>query len=79
MGVAEPGFTSLTPGKSQDFFMPLSLAERVRGEWWGTGDRLSDPASWWVVLAGRLKPGVSIEQAQADGISTLPRRGAARS
>jgi predicted permease len=66
VGVADPGFTSLTPGKSQDFFMPLSLAERVRGEWWGTGDRLSDPASFWVVLAGRLKPGVSIEQAQAE-------------
>ncbi len=70
VGVAEPGFISLTPGKSQDFFMPLSLANRVRGEWWGTGDRLSDPASWWVVLAGRLKPEVSIEQAQAEA-STL--------
>jgi predicted permease len=70
VGVAEPGFASLTPGKSQDFFMPLSLAERVRGEWWGTGDRLSDPASFWVVLAGRLKPGVSIEQAQAE-VTTL--------
>ena len=58
VGVAEPGFASLTPGKSQDFFMPLSLAKRVRGEWWGTGNRLSDPASWWVVLAGRLKPGL---------------------
>jgi len=66
VGVTEPGFTSLTPGKSQDFFMPLSLAARVRGEWWGTGDRLADPASFWVVLAGRLKPGVSIEQAQAE-------------
>ena len=71
VGVAEPGFTSLTPGKSQDFFMPLSLAKRVRGEWWGTGDRLSDPASWWVVLAGRLKPGVSIEQAQAEASTLL--------
>ena len=66
VGVAEPGFTSLTPGKSQDFFMPLSLAKRVRSEQWGTQDRLSDPASWWVVLVGRLKLGVSIEQAQAE-------------
>ena len=66
VGVAEPGFTGLTPGKSQDFFMPLSLAKRVRSEWWRTQDRLSDPATWWVVLAGRLKPGVSIEQAQAE-------------
>jgi macrolide transport system ATP-binding/permease protein len=66
VGVAEPGFTSLTPGKSQDFFMPLSLARRVQSERWGTQDRLSDPTSWWVVLAGRLKSGVSIDQAQAE-------------
>jgi macrolide transport system ATP-binding/permease protein len=66
VGVAAPGFASLTPGKSQDFFMPLSLAKRIRGERWGTEDRLSDPATWWVVLAGRVKPGVSIEQAQAE-------------
>jgi len=66
VGVAEPGFHSLTPGKSQDFFMPLSLAQRVRSEWWGERDRLSDPASWWVVVAGRLKPGVSVGQAQAE-------------
>jgi predicted permease len=66
VGVAEPGFKSLTPGKSQDFFMPLSLADRVRSEWWRTKDRLSNPASWWVVVAGRLKPGISIEQAQAE-------------
>ncbi len=66
VGVAEPGFTSLTPGKSQDFFMPLSLEKRVQSERWRTQDRLSDAASWWVVLAGRLKTGVSIQQAQAE-------------
>ena len=71
VGVAEPGFTSLTPGKSQDFFMPLSLAKRVQSEQRGTQDRLSDPASWWVVLVGRLKPGVSIEQAQAEATILL--------
>ena len=40
VGVAEPGFTSLTPGKSQDFFMPLSLAKRVQSERWGMQGRL---------------------------------------
>ena len=70
VGVADRGFTSLTPGKSQDFFMPLSLARHVTGQWWGTTDRLSDPATWWVLVAGRLKPGVSIAQAQAE-VSTL--------
>jgi predicted permease len=71
VGVAGPGFTGLTPGKSEDFFMPLSLAKRVQSERWGAQDRLSDPASWWVVLAGRLKPGVSIEQAQAEATTIL--------
>jgi len=66
VGVADRGFTSLTPGKSQDFFMPFSLTKRVGSEWWGTEDRLSDPATWWVLVAGRLKPGVLIAQAQAE-------------
>ncbi len=65
VGVADPNFTNLTPGKRLDFFMPFSLADTVRGEWWRNQDRLSDPANWWVVLLGRLKPGVSIGQAQA--------------
>lgn len=66
VGVAEPSFTGLTPGKGQDFFMPLSLVRSVSSEWWGAEDRLSDPTNWWVVVAGRLKPGVSVEQAQAE-------------
>ncbi|HVH70188.1 MAG TPA: ADOP family duplicated permease, partial [Candidatus Dormibacteraeota bacterium] len=65
VGVADPNFTNLTPGKRLDFFMPFSLADTVRGEWWRNQDRLSDPANWWVVMLGRLKPGVSIGQAQA--------------
>ena len=66
VGIASPGFTSLTPGKRQDFFMPLSLSRQVKSSWWGTRDRLSDASTWWVVAAGRLKPGVSIEQAQTE-------------
>ncbi|MGH9575140.1 MAG: ADOP family duplicated permease [Candidatus Acidiferrales bacterium] len=65
VGVADPHFTNLTPGKSQDFFMPFSLADSVRGEWWRNQDRLADPANWWVVMLGRLKLGTSIGQAQA--------------
>src|SRR5580658_5128914 len=65
VGVADPHFTSLTPGKPLDFFMPFSVVDSVRGEWWGNEDRLSDPTDWWVVILGRLKSGVSISQAQA--------------
>jgi predicted permease len=70
VGIASPGFKSLTPGKHQDFFMPLSLARRVQSEWWGNDNRLADPGTWWVLIAGRLKPGVSTAQAQAE-ITTL--------
>jgi predicted permease len=65
VGVVDPRFTNLTPGKFQDFYMPLSLVTRVRSEWWPNGDRYFDPASFWVVIIGRLKPGVSTAQAQA--------------
>ncbi len=65
VGVADPKFTNLTPGKQLDFFMPFSLADTVRGKWWRNQDRLSDPTNWWVVMLGRLKPGISIGQAQA--------------
>jgi predicted permease len=67
VGVADPRFTSLTPGKLEDFFIPLSFADRVRGEWWGNNEnRITDADAWWVTLIGRLKPGVSLAQAQTD-------------
>jgi predicted permease len=65
VGVADPHFTNLTPGKPQDFYMPFSLSDRVRGEWWGNQTRMTDAGMWWVVMLGRLKPGVSLGQAQA--------------
>jgi macrolide transport system ATP-binding/permease protein len=65
VGVAEPSFTNLTPGNPVDFFMPFSVADRIRSEYWGHGDRIYDPGVWWSVIVGRLKPGVSLEQAQA--------------
>jgi predicted permease len=65
IGVADPHFTNVTPGKTQDFFMPLALCDRVRSQWWGDVDRLSDATSWWIVIIGRLKPGIVAGQAQA--------------
>ena len=65
VGVAEPHFTNLTPGNTQDLFLPCSLADRVKGEWWGNQSRTSATDIWWVIALGRLKPGVSIGRAQA--------------
>ena len=66
VGVVDPHFTNLTPGKLQDFFMPLALSDRVRGEWWGNENRLTNAKDWWIVMLGRLKPSISISQAQAS-------------
>lgn len=71
VGVAEPGFNHLTPGKLQDFFMPLSLSARVRSEWWGDKNRLTDPSAFWALIVGRLKPGVTITQAQASATAAF--------
>ena len=71
VGVAELGFNHLTPGKLQDFFMPLSLSGQVRSEWWGTKDRLADPSTFWVVIVARLKSGVSMAQAQASATAVF--------
>ena len=65
VGVAEPHFTNLTPGKTQDFFMPFSLADRVRGEHWGRDDRLSDPGDWWSSCSADSSPAFRSSQAQA--------------
>jgi predicted permease len=65
-GVASQNFTNFTPGKTQDFYMPMSLVLQVRSQWWETGGRLFEPASFWIVVIGRLKPGVLLAQAQTE-------------
>jgi predicted permease len=66
VGIAEPGFSHITPGKSQDFVMSFSMVDRVRSEWWRDGSRINDPTVFWALIVGRLKPGVSMAQAQAS-------------
>ena len=61
IGVAEPGFTRLTPGKSVDLWVSLSQARSLGKQW----TRRSSPDNWWLVVVGRLQSGVSRAQAQA--------------
>jgi len=65
VGVTDPSFTNLAPGKTQDFFIPVSALTQVKLQWFGSQEVVNDPYSWWVVIMGRLKPGVTIGQAQA--------------
>ncbi len=62
IGVAEPGFTHLTPGKSQDLFLPLSQFPRLNIGWGNDPRSLNN---WWLVVVARLKPGITREKAQA--------------
>ena len=64
VGVTEPNFTSLTPGKTQDMFLPLSMSPRLSIDWMGREDARS-LNSWWLVVVARLKTGVRLESAQA--------------
>jgi MacB-like periplasmic core domain len=64
VGVIDPRFTRLTPGKSHDLWIPLSQAGAIdidRAKGW-----FASPSDWWLVIVGRLKPGVSLAKAQAE-------------
>ncbi len=62
VGVAPPGFDGDVVGEQMALFVPLSMQPQiVRGRHW----RNSANASW-LSLIGRLKPGVTPAQAEAD-------------
>ncbi|MES2220349.1 MAG: ABC transporter permease [Acidobacteriota bacterium] len=62
VGVADRGFTRLTPGTSLDLWVPLQQATPLGLSW---ASSTPDESSWWLTEVGRLQPGVSREQAQA--------------
>jgi predicted permease len=62
VGVMEPSFTRLTPGKSLDLWLPLTQLVPLGLHW---GGRSLDASSWWLTLVGRLKQGRPVAQAEA--------------
>ena len=65
VGVADARFDSLTPGRIYDVWVPLSSLAQLNPHPW-VKMRSTDVYSWWLVIVGRLKPGVSRGQAQAE-------------
>jgi predicted permease len=63
VGVADAGFTRLTPGHTQDMWLPLSQVVPLRLHW---GRGTQEERNWWLTIVGRLKPGVSQEHAQSN-------------
>jgi predicted permease len=69
IGVAESRFDSLSPGRVYDVWIPLSALPQINPHSW-VRTRATDIYSWWLVIVGRLKPGVSRIEAQA-AVTTL--------
>ncbi len=67
VGVAPPEFLGTKFGLAMDFWMPLESIEVIHGD----DSALSDRESHWLEVFGRLKPGLSMDQAEADLESVL--------
>jgi putative ABC transport system permease protein len=56
IGVTPPDFFGLEVGRQFDFALPIC----------GAGERLNSGTTWWLTVMGRLKTGVTPEQADAQ-------------
>ena len=61
VGVAPEGFYGPEVGRTFDVAVPVCADALLRGE----DSRLDSGVNWWLVVMGRLKPGVTVEQAAA--------------
>lgn len=64
-GVAAPGFHSMAWGHMPDVYVPITMQKTIEPEW----SYLADHQSYWLTLAGRLRPGVTANQAAAVPLS----------
>ena len=67
VGVADASFTRLTPGHSQDMWLPIPQIGPLRLRW---GRGTADERNWWLAIIGRLRPGTSSKQAESQ-VSSL--------
>src|SRR5262249_55900939 len=66
IGVAPPGFFGVDPAKTPEIYLPLHADLAIdpeRGP--ASGDRYLNDNYYWIEIMGRLRPGVTIAQAQA--------------
>jgi predicted permease len=72
VGIAPRGFYGLQPGTSPDLWIPLHQYSAAEAELGNTNEGvpfLKDPKTWWLQIAGRLKPAAeSAARAQLNGL-----------
>ena len=69
IGVAPAGFRGLNPAEAPDLWVPLKHYQSIRpwGSHYGSGEaQLLARDWWWCLIVGRLKPGVTVAQAQTE-------------
>lgn len=64
VGITPPKFTGTEGATMPDLWVPMMMYSQLYPKTGDGVDRLSDRGSHWLNIIGRLKPGVSIEQAQ---------------
>ncbi|HXW57503.1 MAG TPA: ABC transporter permease [Candidatus Cybelea sp.] len=69
IGVAGRDFDSLSPGELTEVWVPLSTLSRLDSRPF-MNDRPTDVYNWWLVIIGRLRPGITRTEVQAE-VSTL--------
>jgi predicted permease len=67
-GVAAPGFEGLETGVPRQFWVALAARYRIDDRF--PKERETDAKSVWMQMMGRLKPGVTVQQAEA-ALSTM--------
>jgi len=68
LGVTPPGFFGVEVARTFDVALPLCAEALLRGQQAGTGQR----AVWWLDIMGRLKPGWTVQRAQAQVAAISP-------
>jgi len=61
IGVAPPTFRGLVVGNAPDLYVPIAMKRETTPTWFALDDRRSS----WLTVFGRLKPGMSADQATA--------------
>jgi predicted permease len=62
IGITPQDFTGISVGTSPDLWVPLHAMDRLKPD----SRRWTEPFTRWLLIAGRLRPGVSRAQAQAE-------------